>query len=43
VVFLYHLEPGFWESKVADVEGRVPDGVLALFDHDRGRGASDAR
>lgn len=34
VVFFDHLEPGFWESKVGDVEGRVPEAV-ALFDHDR--------
>jgi DMSO/TMAO reductase YedYZ molybdopterin-dependent catalytic subunit len=35
VVFFDHLEPGFWESKVGDVEGRVPEAVLDLFDHDR--------
>lgn len=35
VVFSDRLEPGFWESKVGDVAGRVPHGVLALFEHDR--------
>jgi DMSO/TMAO reductase YedYZ molybdopterin-dependent catalytic subunit len=37
VVFLDRLEAGFWESKVGDVAGRVPEAVLALFDHDRAR------
>lgn len=30
------LEPGFWEEKVGDVAGRVPEGILALFDERRG-------
>jgi DMSO/TMAO reductase YedYZ molybdopterin-dependent catalytic subunit len=30
------LVPGFWEEKVGDVPGRVPDGILALFDERRG-------
>lgn len=35
VLFVDHLQPGFWESKVNDVEGGVPEAVMAVFDHDR--------
>ena len=28
------FQPGFWEQKVGDVEGRVPDAILDLFERD---------
>lgn len=31
ISFVDSFEPGFWEQKVGDVEGRVPDAILALF------------
>ena len=34
VTFVDALQPGFWERLVGDVEGRVPDAVLGLFDQD---------
>lgn len=30
------LVPGFWEEKVGDVAGRVPEAILALFEERRG-------
>ena len=42
VTLVDKLEPGFWEEKVGDVPGRVPEGILALFHkrrEERGRGA----
>jgi len=32
VTFLERFEPGFWEAKVGDVEGRVPEAILDLFE-----------
>ena len=32
VTFLEHFEPGFWEAKVGDAEGRIPDAILDLFE-----------
>ena len=32
VTFLERFEPGFWEAKVGDVEGRIPDAILDLFE-----------
>jgi DMSO/TMAO reductase YedYZ molybdopterin-dependent catalytic subunit len=31
IAFVERFEPGFWEQKVGDVEGRVPAPLLALF------------
>lgn len=35
VTFVERLEPGFWEAKVGDPEGRVPEAILALFEDER--------
>lgn len=32
LTFLAELDPGFWESKVGDAEGRVPESILELFE-----------
>jgi len=38
ITFVESLQPGFWEQKVGDVEGRVPSAILTLFE--RGRPAA---
>jgi DMSO/TMAO reductase YedYZ molybdopterin-dependent catalytic subunit len=36
IVLRRELVPGFWEEKVGDVEGRIPEAILELFDRQPG-------
>jgi hypothetical protein len=35
ITFIDRFQPCFWDQKVGDPEGRVPDAILALFERDR--------